>query len=172
MKCNAWHQLVRMCLMVATLWILASCTSISSRSTDASVQPAIGAYWSGRLAVSSDDPAFRSSSASFELSGAPQAGTIRLFTPLGTSLAVAQWDHAGATVAAAGQLSHYANLGALVEALVGVPVPPEALFSWLRGQPQDIPGWSVQATGNPPQRIAARQHAAPAARLVVLLDTE
>lgn len=101
---------------------------------------------SGRIAVRIDpqEPggAVRANSAAFELLGSPQAGELRLSSPLGSLLAVARWQGGRATLQARGETRHYDTLQALGREMLGEDVPVAALFDWLRGRPwSDAPAW-------------------------------
>ncbi|MEG2049061.1 MAG: lipoprotein insertase outer membrane protein LolB, partial [Comamonas sp.] len=55
-------------------------------------------YWSGRMGLQVQDSQQQSFSASFELQGRPEQGTLLVFNPLGSVIARLQWTPAGATL--------------------------------------------------------------------------
>lgn len=87
-----------------------------------------------RVAESPSGPA-QSVSASFELSGHEHQGELRLFSPLGTVLALAQWSPQGVTLDSGQGPQAYATLDELSRSALGESVPLAALPSWLKGQP-------------------------------------
>lgn len=127
--------------------------------------------WSGRLAmtVQSDPP--QSFSAGFELRGTPAAGELQLTSPLGTSIATVVWLPGSAEMRQGGQVTQRGSLDELTTELSGTPVPVAALFGWLRGQPDEVPGWQADLTRQPEGRITARRTSPmPAAELRVVVQ--
>lgn len=97
-----------------------------------------GESLSGRLAVKVDaygDQPARSVSAGFDLSGTPEQGQLSLTSPLGTTVARAQWTPAGATLSTSDGETRYQNLDTLTRDMLGESLPVAALFDWLRGRP-------------------------------------
>lgn len=128
------------------------------------------AAWSGRLALTlATEPAQRWS-ASFELDGTPAQGVLRLYTPLGQTVATIRWDGAGAWLdRGAAPPRRYDSLETLTADLTGAPLPVAALFAWLGGTAQDVPGWEVDLTEQPQGRLRARRAAPPPAADLRLL---
>lgn len=127
--------------------------------------------WSGRLGLTvvSDPP--QSFSAGFALRGDPQAGELTLTSPLGNTLAVMQWQPGEALLRQGEQTQHFDSLDALAQQATGTPLPVAALFGWLRGQPQSVPGWQVDLSRVPDGRLFAQRLAPPpAAELRLVLD--
>lgn len=127
--------------------------------------------WSGRLAmtVQSDPP--QSFSAGFDLRGTPAQGELQLTTPLGTSLATVMWSPGSAEMRQGGQVTRRGSLEELTAELSGTPVPVAALFGWLRGRPDDAPGWQADLSRQPEGRITARRNSpAPSAELRVVVQ--
>jgi outer membrane lipoprotein LolB len=85
----------------------------------------------------------QSFSASFELTGAPGAGELRLFTPLGNTVAAIRWTHQSAVLEARGDVRSYSNLKELTQDVLGASIPVPALFSWVQGQELAAPGWQL-----------------------------
>ena len=134
-------------------------------------------FWSGRMALQLEDTASiaaqnpQSFSASFELQGSPQEGSLQLFTPLGSSVALIRWQPGAAELLQGNDRRTSPSLNTLVRDTLGTDIPVPALFAWLQGQPQSIEGWSVDLAGFAEGRIAAVRHTpAPQARLRLILD--
>lgn len=120
-----------------------------------------------------DDPASwrQSLSASFELSGAPDTGELRLFTPLGSTAAVIRWTHQSATMDARGDRREFSGLDELTQQVLGASVPAPALFAWLHGQNLAVLGWKVDLSQFALGLVAAqRVSPLPQARLRLILE--
>ena len=76
-------------------------------------------FWRGRLGlrVESDPP--QSFSAGFELSGDADQGALRLFSPLGTTLADLRWSPQSATLSNNGETRQFESLDALATQATG-----------------------------------------------------
>lgn len=113
----------------------------------------------------------QSFSAAFELQGTPASGSLQLFTPLGSSVARITWQPGSAVLEQSGQQRTSDSLEALVRETLGTDIPVPALFAWLQGQPQDVPGWQVDVSRHADGRISAVRHEPqPQAHLRVVLD--
>jgi outer membrane lipoprotein LolB len=135
------------------------------------------AFWHGRLSMqveaTPDDPASKrqSFSASFELSGAPESGELRLFTPLGSTAAVIRWTAQSAVLEARGDSRTYIGLDALTLDVLGASVPATALFAWLNGRPLTVPGWQPDLSEFAQGKVnASRIEPLPQARLRLILE--
>ena len=127
--------------------------------------------WSGRLQVQVHSSPPQSLSASFELHGDATSGSLTLTSPLGTTLAEAQWTPQGATWRSASETRHFANMDQLSEQLVGTPLPLAALFDWLQARPTPAQGWEADLQDLPQGRLRAqRTQPAPAAQLRIVLE--
>ena len=63
------------------------------------------------------------------------------------------------------------RLDALAQEATGTPLPVRALFGWLRGEPQAVPGWSADLSALAAGRLSARRlMPLPTAELRVVLD--
>lgn len=123
-------------------------------------------------AVPNDATSQRQSlSASFELSGVPEAAELRLFTPLGSTAAVIRWTRQSAALDARGETREFASLDELTQHVLGASVPAAALFGWLGGQELAAAGWQVDlsqfARG---VVVAQRVLPLPQARLRLVLE--
>jgi outer membrane lipoprotein LolB len=113
----------------------------------------------------------QSLSASFELSGAPDAGELRLFTPLGSTAAVIRWTRQSAALDARGETREFDSLDALTQQVLGASVPAPALFAWLGGQDMAAAGWQVDLSQFAQGLVAAqRASPLPQARLRLVLE--
>lgn len=155
----------------ATGWLTA-CSTPHRSAAEAGNQ-----FWSGRMALQlQDDTALNSNgpqsfSASFELRGSPQAGSLQLFTPLGSSVALISWQPGSALLQQGTTQRTSASLDELVRDTLGTQIPVPALFAWLQGQNQAVDGWSVDLERYADGRIAATRHSpTPAASLRLILD--
>jgi len=132
--------------------------------------------WSGRLAVQIDSEPRQSVSAAFDLRGSPERGELSLFTPLGSTAAVMSWAPGRALLREEGRPPQdFVSLDALIDRVLGTPVPVPALFDWLRGTATAVAGWraelSRQADGQVGRVVARRHEPAPLAELRIVLDT-
>lgn len=105
----------------ATAW-LAGCSTPPRSTVDAGSQ-----FWSGRMALQLQDDSVLNSngpqsfSASFELRGLPQAGSLQLFTPLGSSVALISWQPGSALLQQGQTQRTSASLDELVRDTPGHP---------------------------------------------------
>ncbi len=137
----------------------------------ATVVPEDTQRWSGRMALRVHGTAPQSFSAAFELSGSPNLGELQLISPIGTTLALLRWRAGQATLQRGDQWQEADSLDALIEQLLGTPVPVAALFDWLRGEATLAQGWSADTSGIAAGRLSARRHSPePAAELRVVLS--
>ncbi len=128
-------------------------------------------HWSGRLAlnVASEPP--KSFSAGFELNGQPDAGELRLTSPLGSILAFMQWQPGQALLRQGEQVRQFDSVEALAAEVTGAPIPVRALFAWLRGQREEVTGWQADLSQLSAGRLSAqRQMPLPTAELRIVLD--
>jgi outer membrane lipoprotein LolB len=154
------------------LW-LAGCstahrTSVTSQSTRTA--------WSGRLALqvqtpSPTDDAAQSFSATFELEGTPESGSLHLYTPLGSSAGRMTWSASSARLEQGGQVRESSSLQALIRETLGTDIPLPALFAWLQGKPQNAEGWMVDLQRYADGYVTAvRSSPVPHTRLLLILD--
>ena len=129
------------------------------------------AVWSGRLALRVDGAAPQSFGSAFDLRGGPEAGELRLTSPLGNTLATVVWNPAGAELRQGSQVTRRGTLDDLTAELGGAPLPVAALFAWLRGQPASAAGWNADLSQHADGRITARRDLpAPSAELRVVFQ--
>jgi outer membrane lipoprotein LolB len=134
-------------------------------------------YWHGRLSMqvdaNPDQPQSQrqSFSASFELTGTPNAGDLVFFTPIGSTAAAIHWTPDVAMLTSQGETRSFSGLGTLIENLLGTPVPVLALFDWLDGRNMQTEGWEVDLTQFTQGKIAAqRLTPLPQAQLRLILE--
>lgn len=160
------------CFLFAMLFI-AGCTT-NTRATGQNDQKYNA--WHGRLAIQVQAPAdapasaAQSFSASFELTGTPDAGELIFFTPLGSTAAAIHWSPAEATLATQGQIRTFDGLAPLIQDLLGTDVPVSALFAWLNGQHLSADGWQVDLANFAEGKITAQRLTAPPAQLRLILE--
>jgi outer membrane lipoprotein LolB len=133
--------------------------------------------WQGRLAIEAAPPdnapeakplAF---SASFELTGAPDAGEMTFLTPLGAIAGKVIWTNDLAQWRTGAKTRNFDGIGSLIQELTGTDVPITALFAWLDGHNLSAPGWKVDLSGfEQGQIVAQRLTPTHQARLRVILE--
>jgi outer membrane lipoprotein LolB len=127
--------------------------------------------WAGRIALFVTDKPEASFSASFELKGNPKQGELALFSPLGGTLGVMQWEPGKALLRSGSRTTEYESVDALAARVAGSPIPIAALFDWLRGNATPVPGWQPDLSQLAQGRISAkRTDPQPQADLRVVLE--
>ena len=154
--------------LFATVFI-AGCAvpeSVTSR-----IDPKID-YWTGRISLHVQSDTEQFFSAGFELSGKPEAGELKLTSPLGNVLGVLRWSPSEAVLDSGSRpLQRFDSVDALMLQATGAAVPLSALFAWLRGDNAQVGGWSADLSRQGEGRIAAkRDQPAPRVDLRVVLD--
>ena len=145
--------------------VLAGCAT-PPRTSDVAQQS-----WSGRLAVQVHSAPPQSLTAGFELNGSPDAGELRLYSPLGTTLAIIRWRPGMAQMQRGNEWVEADSLSALSEQLLGTDAPIAALFDWLVGRMTEVPGWQADLRRLGDGHLSAtRQRPLPAADLRLVLD--
>jgi len=159
-------RLARRVLLLAVALGLSAC-ALPPRAPDAAGQP----YWNGRLGLQVDGDKPQSFSAGFELRGAPQAGQLSLYSPLGATLAQLRWAPGMAELQADGQRRQYPSIEALTQEATGTALPLPALFAWLDGKPAEVPGWQADLSRIADGRLVARRsEPLPTAELRIVLQ--
>jgi outer membrane lipoprotein LolB len=154
--------------LVATVlaFLLAACAT-----PPRPVVPAGTQAWTGRLALTVEGRAGDSFSAGFELKGAPEAGELSLFNPLGGTVAVLAWSPGSATLRSGGMTRQFESLEAVAQEVTGAPIPIAALFDWLAGKATPVEGWQADVSQVAEGRLRARRvEPPPAADLRVAFD--
>ena len=113
----------------------------------------------------------RSFAAAFELTGNTLAGTLTLYTPLGTTAATFSWSGQAAVMRSNGEVRHFESLNALIRQAVGTEMPVDALFAWLVGDNIAVAGWHADLSQHSQGLITARRtQPAPMAELRLVLE--
>jgi outer membrane lipoprotein LolB len=149
---GAWRLFATGALLAA----LAGCATPQRSPVAPGVQ-----QWIGRLALTVEGNQSQSFSAGFELKGAPQAGELTLFTPLGGTAAVLQWAPGSATLRSGTEVRQFPSLDALATEVTGAAIPIAALFDWLAGRATEVPGWQVDISQLEQGRLRAQRTAPP-----------
>ena len=159
-------------LCAATLLLTAGCASPPSATplTASATDQASTGPWSGRLSLQVDSEPPQGFHAGFELLGNAQTGELRLFSPLGSALASAQWDAGSALLLRGDERRAYPDIESLTAALTGAALPVATLFEWLQGRAVELPGWSVELGPTDGRVRARRLEPAPTATLRLILD--
>ncbi len=116
------------------------------------------------------DPA-QTFSALFDLRGNAQRGELILTTPLGTTLAALRWAPGEAVLKDGRQTRNFESVDALVAAATGTVIPVDALFGWLAGRNDPVPGWRADLSRVGDGRIhATREAPLPSADLRIAFE--
>jgi outer membrane lipoprotein LolB len=127
--------------------------------------------WQGRLSVNVQTTPPTSMSASFSLQGQAQQGSLSLYSPLGTTLAMLDWTISQAHLQQGNQQQRFDSLEALTEQATGAALPVSALFDWLQGTPSPVAGWEVDLSNLTQGTLMAhRRHPMPEVILRIKLD--
>jgi len=121
------------------------------------------------LRVESEPP--QTFAAAFELTGTSETGELKLYTPIGTTLALLTWSQESALLRANGEVRSFDSLDALALQATGAAIPIGSLFDWLGGAATQTEGWQADVTQLGNGRVTARRTVPlPAAELKLLLD--
>lgn len=123
----------------AALALIAGCAQLTGGS--GSTGPKDSASWSGRMSLRVDSEPVQTFAALFELRGSPEAGDLTLTTPIGSTLAQLHWSPGEALLRNGSNTRHFASLDELIVAATGAAIPVAALFGWLAGRNDPVPGW-------------------------------
>lgn len=171
---NRPRRAFHIALLLFVCALLTACPSHLLRYTGAEF------YFAGRLALSvGADPNIAQSqpqswSAHFELAGNPIEGTLRLSTPVGTTIAQVEWKLGHATVQTNEETLVFASLDELTSAYFNQSIPVAALFDWLAGKTsqQVVPGWEVNLSRAAKGVVSAERNYAntPHVKLRAVID--
>lgn len=157
-------------LCAAALLLASGCASPPPAApAPASLSSAAGP-WSGRLSLQVESEPPQGFHAGFQLLGSARAGELKLYTPLGATLASARWNEDSALLLRGDEMRAYPDLATLTAALTGAALPVTELFEWLQGRPAGAPGWSVELGDHDGRVRASRSEPAPPATLRLILD--
>jgi len=140
----------------------------------ASVAPApdtAAGHWSGRMSLRVDSAPPQSFSAFFDLRGSPRAGQLQLTSPIGSTLGLARWTPGEATLQSGSDIRQFDSVESIIEAATGAAIPLDALFGWLDGRAQTVPGWRADLSQVATGRLnAVRESPAPTADLRIVFE--
>ena len=154
---------------------LPSCALFSkpATSTQLATLKQVG-HWQGRLSLRVLEPNPEQFSANFELHGSAETGELVIYSPIGTTLAVARWTPQNAQLLQGQKVQDYVSMDALTKQLTGAAIPLQAMLAWLDSDGPELPGWQLNAE-NPAggRRLYAKREAPlPALQLTLLLDPQ
>lgn len=130
-----------------------------------------GGAWSGRLSLRVEGDQNQSFAALFELRGAPEAGELVLTSPIGSTLAKLHWAPGEAMLRNGTETRRYDSVDALIVAATGASIPVGALFAWLAGRDEAVPGWRPDLSQVDAGRLqATRESPAPRADLRIVFE--
>jgi len=159
---------------VLPAWLLAALFALLLAACATPPRPVVPPgtqVWTGRLALTVEGQASQSFSAGFELTGAPEAGELKLTNPLGGTVAVLAWAPGSATLRSGGNTRQFESLEALAQEATGAPIPIAALFDWLAGNATPVAGWQADVSQVAEGRLRARRvDPPPAADLRVAFE--
>jgi outer membrane lipoprotein LolB len=162
-----WRQAVSRLLLIA-VFLIAGCAQPPTPHPE---QETGQQFWRGRLALRIDSDPPQSFFAGFELSGDAGEGGLRLYSPLGTTLADLRWTPRSATLSSNGETQQFESLDALATQATGAAIPIAALFQWLTGVQTRADGWLADLSQLDAGRLTAqRTLPAPAAELRLILE--
>ncbi|MFC5607807.1 lipoprotein insertase outer membrane protein LolB [Variovorax soli] len=153
----------------ALLATLAGCASVGGGA--AAPAGSAAGHWSGRMSLRVDSAPPQSFSAFFDLQGNANAGQLQLTSPIGSTLGVARWSPGQATLQSGSDIRQFDSAEMMIEAATGAAIPLDALFGWLDGRQQNVPGWRADLSQISTGRLQAlRESPAPAADLRIVFE--
>ena len=127
--------------------------------------------WEGRFSVQVAGDAPQRISADFFLEGTARRASLTLNSPLGTRIARMQWDATSATLESGEQKRSFESVDAMTTHALGSALPIQAIFAWLHGRPETVPGWELQTLDMLQGRIRARSvDRTPAVQIDLVLE--
>jgi outer membrane lipoprotein LolB len=160
----------RRALLVAggvALLSMAGCAQLTGGSS----APRSSDSWSGRMSLRIDSQPVQTFSALFELRGSPEAGELSLTSPIGSTLAQLHWSPGEALLKNGSEVRRFDSVDALIEAATGAAIPVGALFGWLAGRDDRVPGWRPDLAQVANGRLqATRENPGPTADLRIVFE--
>lgn len=148
--------------------LAAGCASPGRHSVD---EASTAEAWSGRLSLRVDSQPVQTFSALFELRGVPQEGDLTLTSPIGNTLAQLHWSPGEALLRNGSETRRFDSVDALIEAATGAAIPVGALFAWLAGRNERVPGWRPDLSQVGTGRLqATRESPQPRADLRIVFE--
>ena len=107
----------------------------------------------------------------FELRGSAETGDLTLTTPIGSTLAQLHWAPGEALLKDGSKTRRFDSVDALIEAATGAAIPVGALFGWLAGREERVPGWRPDLSQVGAGRLqATRESPQPRADLRIVFE--
>jgi outer membrane lipoprotein LolB len=151
----------------AALLLAAGCAQLSGSST----APKSSDSWSGRMSLRIESEPVQTFAALFDLRGSAETGTLSLTTPIGSTLAQLQWAPGEALLKDGSNTRRFDSVDALIEAATGAAIPVGALFGWLAGRNEPVPGWKPDLGQLANGRLqAVRESPSPRADLRIVFE--
>ena len=133
--------------------------------------PDVRSSWSGRMSLRIESEPEQTFSALFDLTGTADTGELVLTTPIGSTLARLQWSPGEALLRSGNDTRRYPSVDALIEAATGAAIPVGALFGWLAGRAESVPGWRPDLAQVSAGRLqATREAPSPRADLRIAFE--
>ncbi|SCX74636.1 lipoprotein insertase outer membrane protein LolB [Variovorax sp. EL159] len=150
----------------ALLW-MTGCAQLSGGSS----APRTSDSWSGRMSLRIESEPVQTFAALFELRGSPETGDLTLTTPIGSTLAQLHWAPGEALLKDGSNTRRFDSVDALIEAATGAVIPVGALFGWLEGRNEPVPGWKPDLAQLGNGRLqAVRESPSPRADLRIVFE--
>ena len=129
-------------------------------------------HWEGRLQLKILAKKTEQFSANFMLEGTAEEGELTIYSPIGTTVAVASWDPNGASLAEGSQKNRFESMDLLTEQLTGASLPLPALMAWLNSDGPAVEGWEIRAENPAAGRrlFARRVQPWPQLQLTLIID--
>jgi len=157
-------------LFLAGMVTLSGCAIFTSTPR----QPALEKFghWQGRLSLKVIQEPAEQFSANFEVNGRPEQGELALYSPIGTTLAVARWSPDGAQLLQGTKVQSFVSVQAMTQQLTGNSLPLPQLLAWLDQDGADLPGWTLKSETSPNSRrvFAKRATPLPLLELTLVID--
>ena len=158
------------------LWLLSlalllpGCSLFSSK---ARLSPlAKQGHWEGRLQLRILQEKPEQFSFNFDLQGSAEAGELTIYSPVGSTVAVASWTPSGAVLTEGNKQTQFESMEVLTMRLTGAALPLPTLMAWLNSNGPALEGWQITSEKLPRSRriFAQRFQPSPPLQLTLLLD--
>ncbi|MBU1359109.1 MAG: hypothetical protein KKC85_10835 [Gammaproteobacteria bacterium] len=159
-------------LVLGTAWAALTLSGCATRRPERGPgEGAVSTAWTGRLSLRVESEPVQTFSALFDLRGSEQAGELALTSPIGSTLARLSWSPGEALMKNGNETRRFESLSALIEAATGAAIPVGALFGWLAGRDEQVPGWRANLAQVDAGRLqAVRESPEPRAELRVIFE--
>ncbi|WP_093059709.1 MULTISPECIES: lipoprotein insertase outer membrane protein LolB [unclassified Variovorax] len=151
----------------AAFLLMAGCAQLSGGSS----APKTSDSWSGRMSLRIESEPVQTFAALFELRGSADSGDLTLTTPIGSTLAQLHWAPGEALLKDGSKTRRFDSVDELIEAATGAAIPVGALFGWLAGRNDPVPGWKPDLAQLGNGRLqAVRESPSPRADLRIVFE--